>query len=154
MRHYKLLADRPDFVDEFYKIDACLKLGRDLLAGGSTRLGRNYISKSATYGRDAGFGQKYMNNLVLELKRHEIARATKLQAVPEYQIYPVCRPTAIFHLNSRGASQRQTFQISAIESGKCSLTGRLWGTQKFSTIQALLSSGVGISKIPCRPSGD
>ena len=65
MRHYKLLADRPDFVDEFYKIDACLKLGRDLLAGGSTRLGRNYISKSATYGRDAGFGQKYMNNLVL-----------------------------------------------------------------------------------------
>jgi hypothetical protein len=27
-------------------------------------------------------------------------------------------------------------------------------TQKFSTIQALLSPGVGISRIPCRPSGD
>jgi len=34
------------------------------------------------------------------------------------------------------------------------LTGRLRATQKLSTIQALLSPGVGISKIPCRPSGD
>jgi hypothetical protein len=54
-----------------------------------------------------------------------------------------------------GASQRQTFQISVVrKSGKCALTGRLRATQKFSTIQALLSPGVGISKIPCRPSGD
>lgn len=34
------------------------------------------------------------------------------------------------------------------------LTRNLRATQKFSTIQALLSPGVGISKIPCRPSGD
>jgi hypothetical protein len=34
------------------------------------------------------------------------------------------------------------------KSGKYALTGRLRATQKFSTIQALLSPGVGISKIP------
>ena len=41
-----------------------------------------------------------------------------------------------------------------LKSGKCALTGRLRAIQKFSTIQALLSPAVGISKIPCRPSGD
>jgi len=67
MKYYKLLADRPGFSDEWYKINACLKLGRDYLAVGDKELGRTYIWKSALESRGAGFDSGYMRDLVQEL---------------------------------------------------------------------------------------
>jgi hypothetical protein len=69
MKYYKLLADRPGFRDEWYKIDASLKLGRGYLALGDKQTGREYIWKSALESRGAGFDSGYMRDLLQELKQ-------------------------------------------------------------------------------------
>jgi hypothetical protein len=69
MMYYKLLADRPGFGDEWYKVDASLKLGRDYRALGDEQLGRTYIWKSALESRGAGFDSGYVRDLVRELKQ-------------------------------------------------------------------------------------
>jgi CubicO group peptidase (beta-lactamase class C family) len=69
VKYYKLLADRPGFTDEWYKINASLKLGRDYLTLGETQLGRRYIWQSALESGGAGFDSGYMRDLVQELKQ-------------------------------------------------------------------------------------
>jgi CubicO group peptidase (beta-lactamase class C family) len=69
MKYYKLLADRPGFRDEWYKIDASHKLGRDYLVLGNEQLGRKYIWQSALESRGAGFDSGYLHDLIRELKQ-------------------------------------------------------------------------------------
>jgi CubicO group peptidase (beta-lactamase class C family) len=68
IKSFKLLADLPGFSDEWYKIDACLRLGRQYVAAGQVALGREYIWRSAVQSRGAGFGAGYMRDLVSEMK--------------------------------------------------------------------------------------
>jgi CubicO group peptidase (beta-lactamase class C family) len=70
MKYYKLLADRSGFSDEWYKINASLRLGRDYLAIGDEEAGRAYIWKSALESRGGGFDPGYMRDLVQELEQH------------------------------------------------------------------------------------
>lgn len=67
MAFYKLLADERGFEDEWYKIDASLRLGRAYRRLGNEELGRKYIWQSAVQSRGAGFDPGYMRDLVKEL---------------------------------------------------------------------------------------
>jgi hypothetical protein len=74
IRYYKLLADRPGFNDEWYKIDGSLKLGREYIAAGNIESGRSYIWKSAIESRGGGFDPGYMRDLVQELRESSMNR--------------------------------------------------------------------------------
>jgi hypothetical protein len=67
IKYFKLLADRPGFRDEWYKIDASLRLGRQYVAAGQPEIGRAYIWSSAVQSRGAGFGSGYMRDLMKEM---------------------------------------------------------------------------------------
>jgi hypothetical protein len=67
MKAFKLLADRRGFRDEWYKIDASLRLGRDYRRLGNQELGRKYIWQSALQSHGAGFDPGYMHDLLKEL---------------------------------------------------------------------------------------
>jgi CubicO group peptidase (beta-lactamase class C family) len=72
MEYYKILADRPGFRDEWYKINASLKLGRDYMTLGNRETGRKYIWQSALESRGAGFDAGYMSDLLKELSANEV----------------------------------------------------------------------------------
>jgi CubicO group peptidase (beta-lactamase class C family) len=69
IRYYKLLADRPGFNDEWYKIDGSLRLGRAYTSAGDKELGRTYIWKSALESRGGGFDAAYVRDLLQELRQ-------------------------------------------------------------------------------------
>jgi hypothetical protein len=72
IKSFRLLADRPGFSDEWYKIDACLRLGRQYVASGQVAMGRAYIWRSAVQSRGAGFGPGYMRDLVKEMAADKV----------------------------------------------------------------------------------
>ena len=74
IKHYKLLADRPNFDDEWYKINGSLRLGRVYMSAGDQELGRTYIWKSALESRGSGFDSGYMRDLVQELRQPGTAK--------------------------------------------------------------------------------
>lgn len=71
IRYFKLLADRPGFNDEWFKIDGSLRLGRVYISAGDQALGRTYIWKSALESRGGGFDAAYMRDLIQELRQPE-----------------------------------------------------------------------------------
>lgn len=68
IKYYKLLADRPAFNDEWYKIDGSLRLGRAYISAGDEEAGRTYVWKSALESGGGGFDPRYMRDLVQELR--------------------------------------------------------------------------------------
>ena len=54
IQYFKLLTDRPGFRDEWYKIDASLRLGRQYILAGDRQKGREYVWSSALQSRGAG----------------------------------------------------------------------------------------------------
>jgi hypothetical protein len=69
IKYYRLLADRPGFNDEWYKINGSLMLGRAYISAGDQELGRTYIWQSALESRGGGFDSGYMRDLVQELRQ-------------------------------------------------------------------------------------
>jgi hypothetical protein len=74
IKYYKLLADRPGFNDEWYKINGSLRLGRVYISAGDQESGRTYIWKSALESRGGGFYPAYMKDLVQELRQSGIVK--------------------------------------------------------------------------------
>jgi hypothetical protein len=66
-RYYRRLADEPGFIDEGAKIDACALLSHYYLKRSETNLAREYLWRSLSYARAAGYSQDFLASLLREL---------------------------------------------------------------------------------------
>jgi hypothetical protein len=68
-KYFRLLTDRPGFINEGAKIDATLRLGRYYLKEGKISQGRDYIWNSAVWAQESHYNDSYMTDMVAELSR-------------------------------------------------------------------------------------